>query len=130
MDEATARELLEDMVSPNSVPILTTDEVDRLLNFAKRADTDGNLPSDAAWEPTWNLHAAAARGWVIKAGKVAGLFPFSTDGQSYQRDQMHRMCREMAAEYRRGAIYSIKVQSGLGFLAGTDQDILANVNDG
>lgn len=129
MDETTARELLEDMVSPNSIPILTSDEVDRLFNYAKRADPDGLLPSEAGWTPSWNLHAAAARGWIMKAGKVAGLFPFSTDGQSYQRDQMHRMCIETAREYRRGSIHSVKVVSGLGFLL-DDQDILANVNDG
>jgi hypothetical protein len=129
MDEITARELLEDMVSPSSIPILTDNEVDRLLNYAKRADVNGYLPSETEWEPTWNLAAAAARGWIIKAGKVAGLFPFSTDGQSYQRDQMHRMCIETANEWRRGAIHSIRAQTGLGFLPDAT-DILSNVNDG
>jgi hypothetical protein len=129
MDEITARELLEDMVSPSSIPILTDPEVDRLFEFAKRADVNGLVPSDTDWTPTWNLHAAAARGWIMKAGKVAGLFPFSTDGQSYQRDQMHRMCIETAREYRRGSIHSLRVQTGLGFLP-TDTDILSNVNDG
>jgi hypothetical protein len=129
MDETEARAALEDMIAPSSTPILTTDEVDRLLEWAKRGDIDGYSPTDTGWTPTWDLEGAARKAWITKAGKVAGLFPFSTDGQSYQRDQMHRMCLEMADQYRRsGGFRSIRVVGAYGFLP--DTDTAMNVNEG
>lgn len=47
----------------------------------------------------WNLRAAAAAGWRQKAGLVAGGYEFSTGGQSFKRDQVHKHCLRMAAHY-------------------------------
>jgi hypothetical protein len=59
------------------------------------------LYAGTVWSPTWDLNAAAAKGWQIKAGKVASRFDFTTDGQSFQRAQMLDHCRSMERSYRR-----------------------------
>jgi hypothetical protein len=119
------------MVSPETVPVLTSDEVDALLVFARRADPSGLAPSATGWVGTWNLNAGAAEGWVRKAGKVAGSFDFGGDSQSFARSQMHTMCLEMAAQYRRGLISSVRILSESGSASGVDcSDVLMNVNDG
>lgn len=53
------------------------------------------------YDPTWDLNAAAAEGWRIKAGKVAGRYNFTTDGQQFARAQMLAHCRQMEKMYRR-----------------------------
>lgn len=53
------------------------------------------------WQGTYDLNAAAAEGWRWKAGKCAGRFGFTTDGQSFQRQQVHAHCLEQAAVYQR-----------------------------
>lgn len=57
--------------------------------------------SGLLWTPTWDLNAAAAGGWQIKAGKAAGRFDFTTDGQQFNRSMVVAACRAQAAEYRR-----------------------------
>jgi hypothetical protein len=166
--EAEARALIESMVDASADPVLTSDELDRLVALAKRPDAAGNLPgsvdgaatweastsysigdivtadpaggrwwvcvvpgtSDATdpiwpditgvrnsaqvsdgqvrwmdaggtWVPTWDLDLAAAHGWELKAGKVAGRFDFTTDGQTFRRGQLLDHARTMSKMYRR-----------------------------
>lgn len=47
----------------------------------------------------WDLYTAAAEGWLLKAGKAAGGFDFSADGQSYDRSQVHAQAMKMRSEY-------------------------------
>jgi hypothetical protein len=54
-----------------------------------------------AWSPTWDLHAAAAEGWELKASKAAGRFDFTTDGQTFRRGQIISHCQQMARTHRR-----------------------------
>lgn len=53
------------------------------------------------WHPTYDLNTAAAECWAVKAGRAAAKFSFTTDGQSFQRQQIAARCLEMAAYYRR-----------------------------
>jgi hypothetical protein len=53
------------------------------------------------WTPSWDINAAAAEGWRIKAGKVAGRYNFTTDGQQFARAQMIAHCRHMERMFRR-----------------------------
>lgn len=59
------------------------------------------------WTPTWDLNAAAALGWQIKAGKASSRFNFASDGQNFQRAQTFDHCRQMERSFRR------KVSSGV-----------------
>lgn len=68
--------------------------------------TEAGVP---AWVPTWDLNHAAAEGWRWKAAKVATEFDFSTDGQSFKRDQQRAACLEMAAQYANKTAVSIPI---------------------
>ena len=103
MTEGDARARLERMIAPDMEPTLSTEDVDDLMEIAKRPDADGNLPSSGDWAPTWNLDAAACAAWEVKAGRAAAGFRFSEDGQAFNREQIHTQCLAMARVYRRGA---------------------------
>lgn len=111
MDEPTARDHLAAMVAAESEPALDDDELDMLVDLARRADSDGRAPDDDDWSPTWDLNAAAAEGWRRKAAKVAGEFGFAADGQTFQRHQAHAMCLAMEERYRRRVAGSVTTTS-------------------
>lgn len=56
------------------------------------------------WSPTWDLAAAAAEGWELKAGLVAHRFTFTTDGQMFQVGQLIDHCESRAKHYRRQVV--------------------------
>jgi hypothetical protein len=129
MNEAAAWLRIREDTSASAPPSLTDDEVESLVSFARRSDRYGLAPSDDGWTPTYNLNAAIARGWRIKAGKVAGKFDFSTDGQAFSRSQQHQMCLEMADRYARKANGTISFGLTTGLGVGCT-DIAGNVNCG
>lgn len=102
MTETEARARLERLTAPDMEPLLDTEDIDDLLELAKRPDTDGYVPSDAEWTPTWDIDSAACAAWEVKAGRAAAGYRFSEDGQSFSRDQVHQQCLNMAKLYRRG----------------------------
>jgi hypothetical protein len=110
MTEAEAYARLERLVAPTIEPTLSTVEVQDLLASARRPDGDGVAPSEAAWVPTWDLDAAAADGWEIKAGRAAAGYDFGEDSQRFNRSQVHAQCMAMARLYRRGS-GSVRVPS-------------------
>lgn len=61
------------------------------------------------WAPTFDLNAAAAEGWRIKAGKAAGGFDFAEDGQSFSRSQIVAHCRAMADTFKTGTAGTLQV---------------------
>lgn len=62
--------------------------------------TQGAVTYQESGSPlAWSLYAAAAEGWLVKAGKAASRFDFSADGQTYDRSQVHKMALEMRASY-------------------------------
>ena len=66
--------------------------------------TDGTvvwLDAGSEWAPTWDLNYAAELGWEMKAGRAAGRFDFTTDGQTFRRGQVITNCQQMAARFRR-----------------------------
>lgn len=71
--------------------------------------TDGGVTweidtaSPAAWSPTYDLAAAAAEGWRMKAGLVSDRIRFADDGDSYDRDQVFAHCVRMAELYEQKA---------------------------
>ena len=101
MTQGEALVRLQRMLAYDQEPTLTDSEVSALLSACRVADTSGLAPSDTSWTPTWDLNRGAAEGWRWKAGKVAGRFDFSTDGQSFHRSQMAEMCEPMVKQYAR-----------------------------
>lgn len=66
-----------------------------------------------AWQPTYDLAAAAAAGWNEKAGLVSDRFRFADGGDSYDRNQIFEHCVKMAE------LYESKVRAG-GILVGDE----------
>ena len=61
------------------------------------------------WTPTYDIHAAAVAGCLLKASKAAGRFDFTTDGQTFNRSQIIAHWRGMAADYRRRGARAVAV---------------------
>lgn len=124
MDETTAWDRLSSMVAKVSDPVLDDLEVSDLLSFARRPDSDGLLPDDANWTGTYDLNAAAAEGWRWKAAKAAGQFAFSSDGQTFNRNQIYEACLAMADRYSKRVVGSIPYNLPTTW----DSDIAGNTN--
>lgn len=99
MDREVALTLLREKVASTSRPVLPDATVGALLDAYPMVDADGRAPTDAAWVGTWDLNAAAAEGWRMKAGKVAGDFNFSADNASYSKADVLAHCLEMETKY-------------------------------
>jgi|GEM_PF-1550192 len=102
-------------LDPASEPALSSADLTALVNACKRADDDGNAPSDDAWAPTYSLNAAIAQGWRIKASRLAMAYDMADDGISRRRSQMIEHCLKMAAEFDKQSIGVVQVQ-GTDFL--------------
>lgn len=110
MDEAAATARLQRMTAYDVDPTLTPAEITALLEQFRVPDSSGALPSDADWEGAYDLNAAAAEGWTWKAGKCSNRFAFSSDVNSFDRQQTFEHCERMAQQYRNRASRSL--QSG------------------
>jgi hypothetical protein len=101
-DEVSARARLAAMTGADREPTLDADDLDMLVELAKRVDSDGREPPEAAWSPTFDLNAAAHVGWLTKAGKATADFDFSAEGVgSFSAGDVFAMCERMAEHYRR-----------------------------
>lgn len=78
-------------------PELTLTEVEELLGAAALEDADGNDPAHDDWTPTYDLNAAAASGWLIKAARAAATVDEPTAGEVTSK--VFENCRAMARIY-------------------------------
>jgi len=98
---------IERRVAHDQEPLLSADDIDYLVEYAKRADTSGRPPSHDNWTATYDLDAAAAEGWRIKAGRIAGSFDFAEDGQRFNLSQLYAHCIRQERVYRRRIVQSV-----------------------
>jgi hypothetical protein len=84
--------------------------VDALVGEAARPDAEGRLPSDDGWLPTYDLNAATAAVWEVKAALVANRYDTTTDGQQLDRAQLLAHMRTMAAMYRQRIASTLRMQ--------------------
>lgn len=98
----TALDQLKKMTAWASEPTLSSDDLEMLLGRFKRTDSDGRLPMDVEWTPTYNLRAAAAEGWRWKAGKASELQSTDLDGDRMSADQIFEHCQRMIFRYSTG----------------------------
>jgi hypothetical protein len=114
IDDAAPINELETMTQAQMDPKLSLDDLQMILQNAQRADANGRSPSDVNWQPTYDLNAAAAEGWRLKAAKVAGDFNFrSPDGSSYDRSQVMEHCERMAKHYASRIIVNVQARGPL-----------------
>lgn len=102
MDELAARAHIERMTSASSLPELGADEIEGLVESAKRRDGQGRLPTDPEWSPTWDLDESIGRGWRIKAAAAAALHDVNLQGLSFSQSQLYKQCVSQAEAYEQG----------------------------
>jgi hypothetical protein len=99
MDETSARARIEMLTAATELPVLTATDLNVLVDLARDPDASGREPSDAAWEPTWDITRAVYWGWRTKAGRVAGHWSFSADGQSIDKAAVLANIERMVMQY-------------------------------
>jgi hypothetical protein len=89
-------------------PALTEDDLEAALANAALVDAAGFAPLDETWTPTYDLNAAAAQAWLVKAARAAATVDEPTAGVVTSR--IFENCRAMARIYaaKRNASVSMK----------------------
>ncbi len=95
----TPLDRLKRMTAWESVPTLSTDDLQSLLERYALNDADGNAPSSEDWTPTYNFRAAARAGWKLKMGKAAELQSTDLDGDRMSAHQIFYHCEAMVKQY-------------------------------
>jgi hypothetical protein len=114
MSPTDVRTALARMVAAATDPTLDDAVLDDLLAANAALDDDGREPVDPSWAGAWDLNAAAADGWRLKAAEAASRISFSADGASYQRDAFFKHCLQMADHYagRAGTVIAGRTTPG------------------
>ena len=95
----TPLEKLKKLTAWETDPVLTEDEVEELLAEAALEDKDGLAPVPEEWTPTYDLNAAAAAGWLVKAGRASSTTETEPDS-FYVTSKIFDNCCRMARIYR------------------------------
>ena len=94
----SAKEKLKKLTAWTTEPVLTDVEIDELLAASGLVDAEGNAPSSEDWTPTYDVNAAAAEGWLIKAGRVASTTESEPDSVQVT-SRVFENCVRMARLY-------------------------------
>jgi hypothetical protein len=81
-------------------PEISQAAVEQIVHRCARMDHEGRLPTDPSWDETYDVYAATATVFEVKAARVANRFDFSTDGQQLNRSQMAAHFMAMAKMWR------------------------------
>jgi hypothetical protein len=96
----TPVEKLIDMLGGNAEPVLDpTTTLAQLVTDAQTRDSWGRWTTDTDYVPTYDLNLAAARGWRMKAGKVAAAYNFTIEGRQVDRGKMIENFLTMSKAY-------------------------------
>jgi len=93
----TPKDKLKKMVAWTTTPALTDGEIDELLIAAGLEDANGLAPLHEECTPTYDLNAAAAQAWLIKAARAAGTVDEPTAGTVTSK--LFDNCRMMARTF-------------------------------
>jgi hypothetical protein len=95
----TAKDKLKKMTAWDTSPALTDGELDKLLEQSSLADVNGVAPGETGWIETYDMNAAAAAGWLIKAGRASELVEVDPPGSGVVTSKIFDNCRTMARIY-------------------------------
>src|SRR5215203_2895003 len=96
----TSKDKLKKMTAWDTAPALADAEIDELLEQSSLMDSTGLAPLTLEWTPTYDLNAAAAAGWLIKAGRASELVEVDPPGSGLFTSRVFDNCNEMARIYR------------------------------
>lgn len=83
----------------DSAPALTEAELNATLARSALPDESGVLPSASGWVPTYDLNAAAAEAWLIKAARASPTVEVDPPGSGIYTSKVFENCRAMARIY-------------------------------
>jgi hypothetical protein len=92
----TPKDKLKRMTAWNVVPTLSDGDLDALLAAVALEDAAGLPPTDVGWSPTYDLNAAAAAAWLVKAGRASPLTEVDPPGSGIYTSKVFDNCRAMA----------------------------------
>lgn len=98
------------MTAWDVAPTLADGEIDELLVQSSLADPSGLAPLHEEWTPTYDLNAAAAAGWLIKAGRASELVEVDPPGSGLFTSKVFDNCRAMARIYTAKKRVSVSVR--------------------
>jgi hypothetical protein len=101
---------IKKMLAADVEPVLTDDEIDDLLSSSGVADSGGNAPVDIGWTPTYDLNAAVAAGWMIKAARAAATVEVDPPGSGVFTSKVFDNCRAMARIYQAKSKLSVNIR--------------------
>lgn len=101
---ADARAAVESGCRWNDDPALTADDITRIVDGARRVDSEGRSVTDDAWTETYDVDAALMEAWRLKAGVAAGRFDVNVDDANLHRSQVVKHCLTMAATHARRVV--------------------------
>jgi hypothetical protein len=109
----TPLEKLKKLTAWDTDPALTEAELNELLADASLEDKEGRAPLHLEWTPTYDLNAAAATGWLIKAGRASSTT--ETEPESfYVTSKIFDNCCRMAKLYRAKTNTSLSIPPSFG----------------
>jgi len=86
-------------------PSLTEDDLNAALGTSAVKDAAGLSPLEEEWTPTFDINAAAAAAWLIKAARAAATVDEPTAGVVTSR--IFENCRAMARIYSAKRSWSV-----------------------
>ncbi len=98
------------MTAWDAEPTLSEDDLDGILAVVAMEDGDGLAPDDLDWTPTYDLNAAAAAAWLVKAARASPLTEVDPPESGIFTSKVFDNCRAMARIYsaKRNANVSIR----------------------
>lgn len=104
----TDLEKLKQLTAWDIAPELTEDDLEECLAKVALEDFNGFAPINEEWTPTYDLNAAAAQAWLIKAARAAATVDEPTAG--VVTSKVFDNCRIMAKMYigKRGSSVSMR----------------------
>lgn len=99
---------LKQLTAWDTVPELTEDDLEECLAGVALEDANGFAPINEEWTPTYDLNAAAAQAWLIKAARAAATVDEPTAG--VVTSKVFDNCRTMARMFVRKGSISLSVR--------------------
>ncbi|HMT06697.1 MAG TPA: hypothetical protein PKA82_01750 [Pyrinomonadaceae bacterium] len=103
----TDLEKLKQLTAWDVAPELAEDELEECLAGVALEDANGFAPINEEWTPTYDLNAAAAQAWLIKAARAAATVDEPTAG--VVTSKVFDNCREMARSFKQKLSRSVSV---------------------
>ncbi|MBK8466125.1 MAG: hypothetical protein IPL32_09860 [Chloracidobacterium sp.] len=108
----TALDKLKRITAWDAEPTLSEDDLDAILAVAALVDIDGLVPSDEEWKPTYDLNAAAASAWLVKAARASTLTEVDPPESGIFTSKVFDNCRAMARIYAAKRNASMSLNTG------------------